>query len=204
MKTKSKTQISENLVKAISKKINIPNRFAEAELERKYQQVLVEIQALHNDLKRIPTVAELREYLHCDCNIAMLMLRMYRADTKNQTLIGANFELPSFLISAIKRSLTMVIDEQAETLNSVNEKYAKINEDLHKQIEILKTENKLLQHKLNEAESRCKDLEIQYLKVKYEKYEPKITTLTNANNFISSNNVNNVNSINSLAELFKK
>lgn len=182
MKTKSKTQISENLVKATSKKINIPNRFAEAELERKYQQVLVEIQALHNDLKRIPTVAELREHLHCDCNIAMLMLRMYRADTKNQTLIGANFELPSFLISAIKKSLTMVIDEQAETLNSVNEKYAKINE----------------------AESRCKDLEIQYLKVKYEKYEPKITTLTNANNFISSNNVNNINSINSLAELFKK
>lgn len=204
MKTKSKTQISENLVKATSKKINIPNRFAEAELERKYQQVLVEIQTLHNDLKRIPTVAELREHLHCDCNIAMLMLRMYRADTKNQTLIGANFELPSFLISAIKKSLTMVIDEQAETLNSVNEKYAKINEDLHKQIEILKTENKLLQHKLNKAESRCKDLEIQYLKVKYEKYEPKITTLTNANNFISSNNVNNVNSINSLAELFKK
>lgn len=57
MKTKSKTQISENLVKATSKKINIPNRFAEAKLERKYQQVLVEIQALHNDLKRIPTVA---------------------------------------------------------------------------------------------------------------------------------------------------
>ena len=204
MKTKSKTQISENLVKATSKKINIPNRFAEAELERKYQQVLVEIQALHNDLKRIPTVVELREHLHCDCNIAMLMLRMYRTDTKNQMLIGANFELPSFLISAIKKSLTMVIDEQAETLNSVNEKYAKINEYLHKQIEILKTKNKLLQHKLNEAESRCKDLEIQYLKVKYEKYELKITTLTNANNFISSNNVNNVNSINSLAELFKK
>lgn len=32
MKTKSKTQISENLVKATSKKINIPNRFAETEL----------------------------------------------------------------------------------------------------------------------------------------------------------------------------
>lgn len=195
-------KIAPDLVKSINNKINIPNRFAESELERKYKQVLVEIQTLHNELKRIPTVAELREHLRCDCNIAMLMLRMYRADTKNQTLIGANIELPSFLTSAIKKSLTMVIDQQMETLNVVNEKYAKINEDLYNQIEILKAENKLLQNKLNESENRCKDLEIQYLK---HKYEPTISTLTDANNFVSStNNVKSVNSINSLNDLFKK
>lgn len=198
----TKNKISPNLVKHTNQKINIPNRFAQSELERKYQQILVEIQTLHNELKRIPTVAELREHLRCDCNIAMLMLRMYRADTKNQTLIGANIELPSFLIAAIKKSLTMVIDQQTETLNVVNEKYAKSNEELYNQIEILKAENKLLQNKLNESENRCKDLEIQYLK---HKYEPPIHKLTNSNNFVNNNNsASGINSINSLADLFKK
>lgn len=117
------------------------------------------LKELHQQLQRLPTIADIRNALNCEVSQAEKIYKLYSGDEKHNKEIKV--ELPDFLLKALNHAINIITADRSNDIELANKEIAGQNEVMSNENKILQQQNKNLQGDLLELQQKVNDAKIQ-------------------------------------------